>query len=457
MRRSPFVLAALVVGLLALAPSTGMAQSENQFDPIAIASLEVTTEATDSTPAVVTLDGSNSFDPDGSIVRYKWEVLTDAYQWLVLSQDGPQSPTATFEIPVERLLERFGYVIEFRLTVTDSGSPAATASETVALRINQLPVVDIQVTAKLFDGREVAGVDDNGNGRVDENEERYAIEGVVSRPGERGNAPNEWHIRASSLLVIDASASYDPDGELTDENFRWDRLYGGNVAEVANSLPDDTRGQMALSTDEDPDTPGTEREETIAPLPASRRDNPPVAFYRLTITDADGGYATEVVKIVILSHRTLRDPDFCANRSLGGPQTYPFDSDGDGVAEVCSLRDTRRATVARQNALETLASLRPGEFEAAVLAECEAEELSEASYGDDPDDLANDVCQTREITPPPPAVDPSIADVFFSGVIDGPHFCANRSLGGPVTYPFDSNGDGVAEVCSLPYTRREAV
>ena len=26
------------------------------------------------------------------------------------------------------------------------------------------------------------------------------------------------------------------------------------------------------------------------------------------------------------------------------------------------------------------------------------------------------------------------------------------SLGGPTTYPFDSNGDGAADVCSLPYT-----
>ena len=50
------------------------------------------------------------------------------------------------------------------------------------------------------------------------------------------------------------------------------------------------------------------------------------------------------------------------------------------------------------------------------------------------------------------------ADLFYSGpVIDGPEFCLNRSLGGPVTYPFDSDGDGVADICSLPGTRRAAV
>lgn len=151
-------------------------------------------------------------------------------------------------------------------------------------------------------------------------------------------------------------------------------------------------------------------------------------------------------------------PDFCANRSLGGPQTYPFDSNGDGIADTCSLRDTRRATVARQNALETLASLNPAEFRAAVLTECEDEEFLEADYGDNAADLESDVCQTERVASPPPPVDPAIAQEFFSGVIGGPNFCTNRSLGGPRTYPFDSPPrDGVADTCSLPYTRREAI
>lgn len=46
---------------------------------------------------------------------------------------------------------------------------------------------------------------------------------------------------------------------------------------------------------------------------------------------------------------------------------------------------------------------------------------------------------------------------FFSGpVVDGPQYCLNASFGGPVTYPFDSDGDGVADTCSLPRTRRAA-
>ena len=57
----------------------------------------------------------------------------------------------------------------------------------------------------------------------------------------------------------------------------------------------------------------------------------------------------------------------------------------------------------------------------------------------------------------PPAVPVNDGGPFYSGIITGPNFCANRSLGGPATYPHDSDGDGVSDVCALPYTRREAI
>ncbi|MCY4193020.1 MAG: hypothetical protein OXF04_01815, partial [bacterium] len=47
---------------------------------------------------------------------------------------------------------------------------------------------------------------------------------------------------------------------------------------------------------------------------------------------------------------------------------------------------------------------------------------------------------------------------YFSGpAVTGPSFCLNHSLGGPVTHPLDTDRDGVADVCALPFTRREAV
>ncbi len=279
------------------------AQSYNPLAPVAIATLEVTTEATDTTPAIVTLDGSGSFDPDagGRIVAYRWEVVTEAYQWIELNQQSPQSPTATFEVPVAKLIERFGWTIELRLTVTDSGRPAATDSETVELRINRPPEIDIQVTANLADPDEEPDHDDNRNGLVDENEERYPFDGVVSGPGENGNADNEWHIRAATLLVVDASASSDPDSDLPDESFRWERLLARGASSVTNSLPGNTEGKKTLSTDEDPDTPGIRSSETVARLPfvSGVGTEPYLVFYRLTVTDEEGASATQVIKIVI--------------------------------------------------------------------------------------------------------------------------------------------------------------
>ncbi len=201
----------------------------------------------------------------------------------------------------------------------------------------------------------------------------------------------------------------------------------------------------------------------------SSDDNPSVNRAVVTITITDGFYSGNV-----------SGPDFCLVQSLGGPTTYSFDSDFDGVADVCALNTTRRATVARQNALETLAALNPDTFKDYLHGKTVADDTNTAevdeslqsiasqcaqaprNLGDEAGDLANDSCGrvgtfNRVVSAPPRPVDPAKADVFFSGVITGPNFCTNNSLGGPTTYAFDSDDDGVADVCSLPFTRREAV
>jgi len=212
----------------------------------------------------------------------------------------------------------------------------------------------------------------------------------------------------------------------------------------------------------------------------------------LTVTDEGTLTDTDEVTITVTNgffSGIVTGPNFCSNASLGGPTTYAFDSDGDGAADVCSLQTTRRATVARQNALETLAALGatfdvtdgndPPRTSSAAFADlvigregsdlviggtpevsavdgtCSAPGLDE--LGDSEADLAADACSTGRVSDPPPPVDPTVAGEFFSGVITGPNFCTNLSLGGPRTYAFDSDDDGVADVCSLPYTRREAV
>ena len=71
---------------------------------------------------------------------------------------------------------------------------------------------------------------------------------------------------------------------------------------------------------------------------------------------------------------------------------------------------------------------------------------------------ANGDASTQE-QPPDDGPDSDTEDdpMFYSGIIDGRDFCTNHSLGGPTTYAFDSDGDGVADVCALPRTRRAAV
>ncbi|WP_419917510.1 fibronectin type III domain-containing protein [Candidatus Poriferisocius sp.] len=139
----------------------------------------------------------------------------------------------------------------------------------------------------------------------------------------------------------------------------------------------------------------------------------------------------------------INSPSFCAEFSLGGARLFALDSDGDGVADICSLPYTRREAIARHNAVITLANRYSDLYRRIVNAEC----------ANQPGD---EVCGGDELAVPgfPP---PNDGGPYYSGTITGPSWCANRSLGGPTTYPLDSDGDGVADVCSLPYTRREAI
>ena len=162
----------------------------------------------------------------------------------------------------------------------------------------------------------------------------------------------------------------------------------------------------------------------------------------------------------------ITGPDFCTDRSLGGPATYPYDSNGDGVADICSLLRTRRATAARQNAMERLAGEPNLTLAFSILFSEECIKVAE-TFGE-PVKEATDECaapraaQAAGRTPPAVPASPFPLDntsaTFFSGpVVTSRTFCLNRSFGGPVTYPYDSDGDGVADICSLPRTRRAAV
>ena len=156
--------------------------------------------------------------------------------------------------------------------------------------------------------------------------------------------------------------------------------------------------------------------------------------------------------------------EFCINKSLGGPLTYPHDGDGDGIDDVCSLPRTKRATAARQLAMERMASELELLFGHLFAQECltVSETFGESSAERTDECAAPRLADARgAVIPPVPAAPVPEANLdsrYYSGpVVTGPSFCINKSFGGPRTYPHDVNGDGIADICSLPRTRRAAV
>ena len=160
----------------------------------------------------------------------------------------------------------------------------------------------------------------------------------------------------------------------------------------------------------------------------------------------------------------ISGPDYCLNASLGGPRTYPFDSDRDGVADTCSLPRSRRETAARQNAMERLGgelALYFGQLfadECTKVAETFGEPAAEATDECAAPRAAHASGRALPAVPQAPIPPETTSPRFFSGpVVTSSVFCLDRSFGGPVTYPFDVDGDGVADICALPRTRRAAV
>ncbi|WP_420639603.1 REJ domain-containing protein [Candidatus Poriferisocius sp.] len=321
-------------------------------------------------------------------------------------------------------------------------------------------------------------------------------------------------VPAGDFVRLNGAGSADPDKGDSIAYYEWeltDISTSPSTTEVLKSVADKVRDDV--------------EDFLEASLPATTDDDYPIGFltgantaypyfdapkvasgiaaihltFTLTVQDGRMSAANEDKDTVVITVDSgfywppITGPNFCTNVSLGGPRTYAFDSNGDGRADTCSLRTTRRATVARQNALYTLVAL-DSTIEVDGLDASENPAESHASFEDlvvgrdgvdadtstDPDtpavasvdgtcksapknlgdseaDLAADACETGNVSDPPPPVDPAKAAEFFSGTITGPDYCTNLSLGGPRTYAFDSDGDGVGDVCSLPYTRREAV
>ena len=342
-------LLALVASVLIWAAPGSQAQTPPNIPPVAIAVLGDATLVdggnADPTDDYYTraLTAGRSFDPDAAdgaaangIAVFKWEVVTDSYKdWLAIT--GANTASASFVVPNETSIARYGQTIEFKLTVWDAnprtnvGALSDTDTVTFNFDAAERPTADINVTALLKNPAAVAGYDDDGDGTIDEDDEEYTIDAVISRPGEGDNAAYEWHIKEGALLTLDGSGSSDPDSRLSNANFTWSRVYDSsedtgvsdNAAAVEVTLPGGTDGAATgmkittsgmLADDDDDDftaadAPGI---KTVLPLANDNGSSPKpfYAYYRLTINDGTGGTGgnTGTADVLIIIEDQPNDP-----------------------------------------------------------------------------------------------------------------------------------------------------
>ncbi|WP_420639602.1 hypothetical protein [Candidatus Poriferisocius sp.] len=285
-RKSALALGALLALVASVLIWTAPAQAQVDASPVAIALADV--DERDATKGK--LDGGNSFDPDDTnVLKYKWEVVTEAYSWLGLDVDGSNAAVSRFDIPSAALAARYGLSIDFRLTVTDDEDNSVSA--TVTFNLNQTPNADIAVSANLED-------EDSTETGVD----RYTVDAVIDGPGENGNANNEWDIREGALLVLDGSGSSDANGRVV--SYDWELIYPDADADdyVSIGLIDADRDDPNDPNDDDEETLSTDTDdegvETLDDISAAL--SPYYAYYTLTVTDNDGSQSqAAVVKLVI--------------------------------------------------------------------------------------------------------------------------------------------------------------
>ena len=151
-----------------------------------------------SSDGTLTLSAANSFDSDGTIVGYRWELVSEDLYPLLANADGE---TTTLTAPTTQ----YGGVAIYQLTVTDN--LGATGSDTVEITITGF---DQPLQAD-------AGVD------------QVVIE--------------------NSLVTLDGSGSHDPDNIIS--HYLWEELSNGSLLLSDNSLQSPTfTAPAALSSSE---------------------------------------------------------------------------------------------------------------------------------------------------------------------------------------------------------------
>src|SRR5579871_4831036 len=190
----------------------------------------------------VTLNGSASSDPDGTIVTYSWTKISGPTTGTIVS--------ASSAITIANNLVQGTY--SFKLTVTDNGG--ASASDTVTVIVNA----------------------------------------AVNKPPVANAGTSQTITLPTSTASLNGSASYDPDGTIA--SYSWKELSGPSTATI-------TGAKTA--------TP------TVSGLVAGQYT------FQLTVTDNSGATATASVKITVTA--PVNQPP-TANAGSNQTITLPLDS-----------------------------------------------------------------------------------------------------------------------------------
>ncbi|MEM1347344.1 MAG: PKD domain-containing protein, partial [Myxococcota bacterium] len=201
--------------------------------------------------SVVTLDGSNSSDPNGDTLTFAWAFTACDDGSLVedLMPTGPNAPQATATLPRAAI----GTVCTFELTVTDDGDPQEVGTDTVNITINAL---------------------DNG-----------APEAVAT-------ADPDMMVMQGNTVTLDSAGSSDPDGdELT---FAWSWIDDAADSPAMEFAPMPTEGDMATL-------------EVAIPTNLVQDE---VYTFELTVTDAFGASDTAEVRVEVAGPQVMEpEPD----------------------------------------------------------------------------------------------------------------------------------------------------
>lgn len=288
-----------------------VAPSENQ-PPIADAGPDQTVKEGN----MVTLDGSNSYDPDDGIASYFWNQIAGTS--MILS--SPAEVRATFTASDGHL---GGESLVFELTVTDTKGLESTDTVTISISDeNQPPVAD---------------------------------------------AGHDQTAREGSLVTLDGSHSYDPDGSIA--SYFWEQTDG---TAMILSAPDDVRttftasngylgGESLVFELTVTDTRGLSNSDSVT-VNVTAENQPPFADAGPDQTVQEGetvtldGSASEdpdgsIISYlwhqtggtaVTLSNITIPQPSFAAPAITGNSETLTFELT---VSDDQGLRHTDRVTV----------------------------------------------------------------------------------------------------------------